>query len=68
MTIWRKILRGVHPGQYSDRLIRERREDAKRCICPSHASNRGDCPVHDEKGRVEVSRERARAQEAEADS
>jgi hypothetical protein len=22
------------------------------CICPSHASNRGECPVHDDKGRV----------------
>lgn len=22
------------------------------CICPSHASNRGECPIHDEKGRV----------------
>lgn len=22
------------------------------CICPSHASNRGECPIHDDKGRV----------------
>jgi hypothetical protein len=22
------------------------------CICPSHASNRGECPVHDDHGRV----------------
>jgi hypothetical protein len=39
-------------GYYSDRAIRERRAAAKRCICPSHASNRGECPVHDDKGRV----------------
>lgn len=52
MSIWHTILRGVAPGSYSDRAIRERRAAAKRCICPSHASNRGECPVHDEKGRV----------------
>ncbi len=48
---WRSILRGVCPGQYSDRAIRERRARDKRCICPSHASNRGACEVHDELGR-----------------
>lgn len=24
------------------------------CICPSHASNRGECPIHDDKGRVRL--------------
>lgn len=52
MSIWREILRGVRPGQYSDRAIRERRKTAKVCICPSHASNRGECPIHDAHGRV----------------
>lgn len=39
-------------GYYSDRQIAERRAAAKRCICPSHASNRGECPIHDKKGLV----------------
>lgn len=39
-------------------LLRYERERAEQlaaekvCICPSHASHRGECPVHDEKGRV----------------
>jgi hypothetical protein len=49
---WLEILRGVAPGQYSERAIRERRLAAKVCICPSHASNRGECVIHDEYGRV----------------
>lgn len=28
------------------------RAERVRCICPSHASNRGECPIHDDKGRV----------------
>jgi hypothetical protein len=35
-----------------ERESRERRVTEKRCICPSHASNRGECPIHDDKGRV----------------
>jgi hypothetical protein len=50
--IWHRILQGVKPGQYSDRAISERREAARVCICPSHESNRGLCPVHDAKGRA----------------
>lgn len=34
-----------------ERLLRTRRAE-RVCICPSHASNRGECPIHDEKGRV----------------
>jgi hypothetical protein len=30
----------------------ERETKERVCICPSHASNRGECPIHDEKGRV----------------
>ena len=52
MNIWREILRGVRPGQYSDRAIRERRQSERVCICPSHASNLGECVVHDAHGRV----------------
>ena len=52
MNVWRKILRGVVPGEYSDRAIRERQAAVKRCICPSYASNRGACPIHDTHGRV----------------
>jgi hypothetical protein len=33
-------------------LAYERRTKEKVCICPSHASNRGECPIHDDKGRV----------------
>ena len=40
------------PGFYSDRALAERRTAQKTCICPSFASNRGECPVHDELGRV----------------
>jgi hypothetical protein len=46
-----EFLRRLPRGYYSDRQIAERRTAARRCICPSHASNRGECPVHDEKGR-----------------
>lgn len=52
LNVWLEILRGVRLGQYSDRAIREHRKAAKVCICPSHASNHGECPVHDVRGRV----------------
>ena len=35
-----------------ERLWWKRKRDGKTCICPSHASNRGECPTHDDKGRV----------------
>lgn len=34
-----------------ERILRARRSE-RVCICPSHASNRGECPVHDTHGRV----------------
>ncbi len=33
-------------------LAYDLRTKAKVCICPSHASNRGECPIHDDHGRV----------------
>ena len=52
-------------GYYSDRRIKERRDAAKRCICPSYASNRGECPIHDEKGRVRMGGRRSSVFELE---
>lgn len=52
LNVWLEILRGVQPGQYSDRAIAAFRHSQKRCICPSLLSNRGDCPIHDDHGRV----------------
>jgi hypothetical protein len=43
------------PGAYSERAIAKRRELRKArlgCICPSHDSNRGKCPIHDAHGRI----------------
>lgn len=51
-----------------DRFLRDLREALTivkfggPCICPSHESNHGDCPIHDEHGRVR--REYANSQEA----
>lgn len=47
-------------GYISARLSPEHLDNGRRaldilngiCICPSHASNRGECPIHDDKGRV----------------
>lgn len=44
-SVWQRILRGVLPGSYSDRALRERREVARRCTCPP-AVGKDDCPVH----------------------
>lgn len=33
-------------------LAYKQKKPDKVCICPSHASNRGECPIHDDKGRV----------------
>ncbi len=46
----RDFIQSLPLGFYSDRQIKERRDVAKQCICPSHASNRGECPVHDKRG------------------